>query len=177
MVTAMSFETMDAVSEKLAGIFAAYMKENRLEPGKDIFFLISADANHYGRDFNNNFFGEGSEAHERATAYDRELMNTYLEGDISPAKVKDLAGRLSGRISGTTATSSGAATTRFPSVCSRETPAGEAAPQSASGRQAVYLRRQLQRRPSAGKRQSPGRHHSLFPGTLVGFFSAGFYLQ
>jgi hypothetical protein len=43
----MPFDTMDAVSEKLAGIFAAYMKENRLELGKDIFFLISADRSRF----------------------------------------------------------------------------------------------------------------------------------
>ncbi|MCC6127260.1 MAG: AmmeMemoRadiSam system protein B [Pirellulales bacterium] len=97
MTTAMSFDTMDVLTAKLAEVFADYMKENRLELGKDIFFLISADANHYGKDFNNLTFGEGLEAHRKATAYDRKLLEDYLQGDISPAKVKALAGRLWGK--------------------------------------------------------------------------------
>lgn len=97
MVTAMPFDTMDAVAEKLAGILAAYMQEKRLELGKDIVVLISADANHYGKKFNNYHFGEGAEAHRKGTAYDRDLVDTYLRGEITTAKVKDLAGRLWGK--------------------------------------------------------------------------------
>jgi predicted class III extradiol MEMO1 family dioxygenase len=90
MVTPMSFDTMDTLSAKLAGIMTAYMKKNRLEAGKDICFLISADANHYGRDFNNVYFGEGVEAHRKGTAHDRELIGTYLEGPISPKMQREL---------------------------------------------------------------------------------------
>ena len=54
MITGMSFETMEKLSGELAAVIAAYIEENHLEIGKDIFFLISADANHYGQDFNNN---------------------------------------------------------------------------------------------------------------------------
>jgi MEMO1 family protein len=97
MVTAMSFETMDAMSERLAGIVADYMRENGLEPGRDVFFLISADANHYGEDFNNTHFGEGLEAYEKGTAHDRKLAETYLDGAISPGKVKALTAQLWGK--------------------------------------------------------------------------------
>jgi AmmeMemoRadiSam system protein B len=97
MVTAMPFDTMDAVSQRLAEVLAAYMKEKNLEPGKDIFFLISADANHYGKDFNNTAFGEGLQAHEKGTAYDRKLVDTYLQGTVSTRKLKDLAGQLWGK--------------------------------------------------------------------------------
>ncbi|MEI6614727.1 MAG: AmmeMemoRadiSam system protein B [Chrysiogenales bacterium] len=57
MVTAMPFEKMDELSERPSTVLASYMKENKLQPGKDIFFLISADANHYGQDFSNIPFG------------------------------------------------------------------------------------------------------------------------
>jgi AmmeMemoRadiSam system protein B len=97
MVTAMSFDTMDGLSAKVAEIVAAYMKENHLELGKDIFVLISADANHYGKDFNNVHFGEGLEAHTKATAHDRKLVDTYLQGPISSAKVKELSTQLWGK--------------------------------------------------------------------------------
>ena len=96
LVTAMSFETMDAVSEQLADILAAYMKENRLTPGKDVFLLISADANHYGKDFNNLHFGEGEAAHRKGTAHDRQLIAKYLEGPISTDKLKGLTTQLWG---------------------------------------------------------------------------------
>ena len=43
------------------------MRTNKLEPGKDIFFLISNDANHYGEDFNNSPYGLDAKAHNLAT--------------------------------------------------------------------------------------------------------------
>ena len=97
MVTAMSFKTMDTVSAQLAKALAAYMKANHLEPGKDIFFLISADANHYGPDFNNLHFGEGPDSHRKATAHDRQLIDTYLQGTISTTKLGDLTKQLWGK--------------------------------------------------------------------------------
>ncbi len=96
LVTPMSFDTMETVSAQLAGIVTGYMKENRLEAGKDICFLISADANHYGQDFNNVYFGEGIEAHRKATTHDRELINTYLEGTLSHQRQRELFRQLSG---------------------------------------------------------------------------------
>lgn len=96
LVTPMSFDTMEVVSAQLAGIVTGYMKENQLEAGKDICFLISADANHYGQDFNNVYFGEGIEAHRKATAHDRELIHTYLEGPVSFQRQKALFRQLSG---------------------------------------------------------------------------------
>jgi MEMO1 family protein len=76
---------------------AAYMKEKNLEPGKDIFFLISADANHYGKDFNNTAFGDGLPAHEKGTAYDRKLVDTCLLGTVSTRKLQDLSAQLWGK--------------------------------------------------------------------------------
>ncbi|MBN1589213.1 MAG: AmmeMemoRadiSam system protein B [Pirellulales bacterium] len=96
MVTAMSFDTMDTVSAKLAKVLTGYMKEKHLEPGKDVFFLISADANHYGKEFNNTFFGEGAEAHGKGAGHDRHLVDTYLQGPISIKKLKDLSSQLWG---------------------------------------------------------------------------------
>ncbi|MDI6767683.1 MAG: AmmeMemoRadiSam system protein B [Bacteroidota bacterium] len=88
MVTAMPFERMEVVSEKLAGIIAKYIKENTLVLGKDIIFLISSDANHYGKDFNNIPFGEDSIAHWKATEQDRRIANDYLKDIVQPEKVK-----------------------------------------------------------------------------------------
>ncbi|NPV82344.1 MAG: AmmeMemoRadiSam system protein B [Candidatus Aminicenantes bacterium] len=97
MVAPMPLDKMKEISENLAGVIAAYIKENRLQPGRDIFFLISADGNHYGKDFNNLAFGEGQEAWEKALAFDRNLINSYLTGQVSEKKVAGLTGELWGK--------------------------------------------------------------------------------
>jgi MEMO1 family protein len=97
MITPMSFETMDALSAKVADVVDAYMRENRLEPGKDIFFLISADANHYGKDFNNLHFGEGQAAYDKGIAHDRKLVKTYIDGPVTRERLRDLSAQLSGK--------------------------------------------------------------------------------
>ena len=88
MVTAMQFERMEEVSEKLAGIIAKYIKENTLVLGKDIIFLIASDANHYGKDFNNIPFGEDSISHQKATEQDRRIANDYLKDVVQPETIK-----------------------------------------------------------------------------------------
>jgi len=96
LVTAMPFDTMDGVSAELADALAGYMNDRGLSLGKDVFVLISADANHYGKDFNNLHFGEGAAAHQKATAHDRALIDTYLQGASSTAKLRGLTEQLWG---------------------------------------------------------------------------------
>lgn len=90
MVTAMPYESMDKISGELAGIIADYMKENGLKPGKDIAFLISSDANHYGKDFNNAPYGEDENAHRTGTERDRSIAKEYLNGPINKAGIEKL---------------------------------------------------------------------------------------
>lgn len=97
MVTGMNFETMDRVSRALASVIASYIKENNLKLGKDIFFLISADANHYGKDFDNIPYGEDERAHRLGTQRDEKIARTFLSGEITPTKIKGLAGELWGK--------------------------------------------------------------------------------
>jgi AmmeMemoRadiSam system protein B len=97
MVTGMPFETMNDLSMQLASVIATYIKENRLELGKDIFFLISADANHYGPDFDNTVFGDGVEAHKKGTQFDRDITGSFLSGKIVPENIKKLTAQLWGK--------------------------------------------------------------------------------
>ncbi len=73
MVTAMPWEKMQELAERLATALADYIAERKLRLGPDIVFLISADANHYGRDFANIPYGEDEKAHARGTARDRSI--------------------------------------------------------------------------------------------------------
>ncbi|MDI6845505.1 MAG: AmmeMemoRadiSam system protein B [Candidatus Saccharicenans sp.] len=96
MVAPMPLEKMKEISAELSRVLAAYMKEKNLKPGTDLFFLISADANHYGKDFNNLAFGEGQEAREKALEFDRGLISSYLTGEITENKIAGLTSELWG---------------------------------------------------------------------------------
>jgi AmmeMemoRadiSam system protein B len=96
MVTAMPWGKMTELAEHLATVLAAYIKENKLQPGKDIFFLISADANHYGRDFNNIPFGEDEQAHRRGTEHDRHIAQAAFSGPLGEDKIRNLTRELWG---------------------------------------------------------------------------------
>jgi AmmeMemoRadiSam system protein B len=96
MVTGMPFEKMEEISTKVAEIIAAEMKDKGLVAGKDIFFLISADGNHYGQDFNNSAFGEGETAWLKARALDQRLIRDYLTGVMDEGKVEGLTKELWG---------------------------------------------------------------------------------
>jgi AmmeMemoRadiSam system protein B len=91
MVTQMPFEKMDELSKRLTHIISEYIRINKLELGKDIFFLISNDANHYGEDFNNSPYGLDANAHNLATENDKRIIKQNLEGKINSGSIKKLA--------------------------------------------------------------------------------------
>lgn len=96
MVTAMPLARMEELSGRLAGALAAYMRENKLQLGRDIVFLISADANHYGRDFDNIPFGEDEKAHEQGVSQDRRIAGSLADGRLDDEKIRGLTRELWG---------------------------------------------------------------------------------
>jgi AmmeMemoRadiSam system protein B len=94
MVTAMPFERMDELSEKLSTIIAEYMRNAELIPGRDIFFLCSSDANHYGKDFDNIPFGEDSNAHVKGVEQDRQIAESFIAGVVESGKIRDFIGAM-----------------------------------------------------------------------------------
>jgi AmmeMemoRadiSam system protein B len=97
MVTGMPYERMNELSAELADVIINYIKENKLELGKDIAFVISADANHYGKDFNNVPYGEDEKAHVKAIQQDIDWVNNYLINDVNEEKIELLTGKLWGK--------------------------------------------------------------------------------
>ncbi len=95
MVTQMSYERMNDVADRLSKVIADYIQANHLVPGKDIAFLVSSDADHYGEDFDNSPYGEDAKAHEEATANDRRIAREDLGGTLSPSKVQDFTVEMS----------------------------------------------------------------------------------
>ncbi len=94
MVTGMSFERMDSLSAMLVDIILSYVKKNNLKPGKDIFFLISNDANHYGEDFNNQPYGLDEKAHTLATEKDKRIADETFNGLVTQEKIKNFSNKL-----------------------------------------------------------------------------------
>lgn len=94
MITGMPFEKMNSLSAELAGIISTYVKENNLKLGKDIFFLISNDANHYGEDFENQPYGLDEEAHRIATDNDKRIAAEIFNGLVTNNKIKKLSHEL-----------------------------------------------------------------------------------
>jgi len=90
MVTQMPFEKMDSMSVHLSKIITDYIRKNKLELGKDIFFLISNDADHYGEDFSNAPYGMDAKAHKIATENDQRVLHTFLDGMISRSSIENL---------------------------------------------------------------------------------------
>lgn len=94
MITGMPFEKMDSLSTDLAEIISSYVKDNNLKLGKDIFFLISNDSNHYGEDFENQPYGLDENAHQLATDNDKRIAAETFNGSVTDNKIKKLSGEL-----------------------------------------------------------------------------------
>jgi AmmeMemoRadiSam system protein B len=94
MVTIMDVDRMERVSARLAAIVARYCRERKRVLGKDLVFLISSDANHYGADFSNTPFGEDAAAHRQGTELDQSLIRDYLTGAVEKGKIRSLTERL-----------------------------------------------------------------------------------
>ncbi|GBD91183.1 hypothetical protein BMS3Abin04_01909 [bacterium BMS3Abin04] len=94
MVTAMPFNLMEEISDSLTKIIVDYVKSRHLQLGKDIFFLISNDADHYGADFNNTPFGTDLKAHTAATNNDKRILKKYINRTINKTDLSALTNEI-----------------------------------------------------------------------------------
>jgi MEMO1 family protein len=93
LVPYMSFGRMDSISKALAASINKALQKNKLEWGKDVAIVISNDAVHYGdTDWGGrNFarYGADSAGYKKAVEFERALISSTLEGDLSPGKIKE----------------------------------------------------------------------------------------
>ena len=94
MVTIMDYDKMKEITSSLSQIIAEYIDKNSLQLGTDIFFLISSDANHYGKDFNNVPYGEDENAHKQATDRDKQIAAQCINTFITDESIKNLTDEL-----------------------------------------------------------------------------------
>jgi len=96
MVTAMPEARMAALSKDLAGVVSTYLRETGKVMGRDFVVLISADGNHYGKDFDNLDFGMGRAAHQAALAYDHTILDELTSGPLNGKRIAILSQELWG---------------------------------------------------------------------------------
>lgn len=96
MVTAMPGDRMRSMAVETAAVVRSYLGETGKKLGRDLVILISADGNHYGKDFDNLEFGSGRAAHRAALEYDRQLLGGLTAGKLTRQGVENLSGALGG---------------------------------------------------------------------------------
>jgi AmmeMemoRadiSam system protein B len=90
IVPAASFARFQALADHLGEALAAELKSRGWQLGRDVAIAISADAIHYGPDFQQLTFGVGVPAYQQATAKDRGLLTGPLSGPLDTAKIRTL---------------------------------------------------------------------------------------
>lgn len=91
IVPSARFERLEQLAQNLATALAEEMKARCWELGREVAIAISADAIHYGPDFQQTAFGEGGvSAYEQATARDRGLMTGPLKGPLTVSGIRNL---------------------------------------------------------------------------------------
>ncbi|HEY4799281.1 MAG TPA: AmmeMemoRadiSam system protein B [Bacteroidia bacterium] len=87
-----SWENMNIQSQHLAAAIASVLNENKLQWGKDIAFVISTDAVHYGDEDwgGKNFaqFGADSSGYKKAVAFEKEIISECLAESLTKEKIK-----------------------------------------------------------------------------------------
>jgi AmmeMemoRadiSam system protein B len=90
IVPASRFERLQELGDHLGAALAAEMRARHWVLGRDVAIAVSADAIHYGPDFNQVAFGTGVAAYEQAVAKDRGLLTGPLSGALTTEKIRAL---------------------------------------------------------------------------------------
>jgi AmmeMemoRadiSam system protein B len=91
IVPAARLERLQRMADHLADALALEMEAREWVLGRDLAIAISADAIHYGQDFQQTLFGAGGvSAYERATVRDLDLLAGPLQGPLTVPGVRTL---------------------------------------------------------------------------------------
>jgi len=91
LVPASRFDRLEELGDHLATALAAEMHARDWKLGRDVAIAVSADAIHYGPDFNQAEFGPGGiDAYHQAVAKDHGLLTGPLSGTLTLAKIRTL---------------------------------------------------------------------------------------
>ena len=92
LVPYMSYQRMDQISEELAPAIEKALKTEGLKWGKDVAFVISTDAVHYGdEDWNGSnfaYYGCDEKGYKDAKDREKQIINESLIGPLEKEKVR-----------------------------------------------------------------------------------------
>jgi MEMO1 family protein len=89
LVTPMDYESMQLTLNDLGIVLGNYLEFTGQKVGTDIAVLISADAVHYGGDFNYTPYGAGgTEAYTKAVEEDKAIVSKLLSGTVNERRLK-----------------------------------------------------------------------------------------
>jgi AmmeMemoRadiSam system protein B len=95
LVPYMPYEKMDQLSEQLASGIGKVMKTQGLKWGRDVAFVMSTDAVHYGDEdwggSNYAFYGCDNKGYIAAKDHEMEIITESLTGKMDPEKAKKFA--------------------------------------------------------------------------------------
>ena len=90
LVATSHFEELEAMASTFAVALDMVLDERGFLPGSDVAIAISADAIHYGADFQQTRFGPGGpDAYREARALDHALITGPLAGALTRAKTRN----------------------------------------------------------------------------------------
>src|SRR6185436_15317699 len=90
IVPAARFERLQELGDHLGAALAAELGARGWKLGRDVAIAISADAIHYGPDFQQTRFGTGIDAYQKAVEMDHGLMQGPLAGRLEIGKLRKL---------------------------------------------------------------------------------------
>jgi AmmeMemoRadiSam system protein B len=92
LVPYMSFDDLQTQAQEFSKALQQATKDEQFRWGKDYTIVISSDAVHYGDEGwgGKNFarYGADSAGYQQAVEHEKDLIHTYLTGDLSTEKVK-----------------------------------------------------------------------------------------
>lgn len=89
LIPPMDYLTMNQIMNELITVVGTYIEFNNLVAGEDFGFIISADAVHYGKDFNYTPYGDGGcEALQKAIEEDKNIIINLLSKSVTDKRVK-----------------------------------------------------------------------------------------
>jgi AmmeMemoRadiSam system protein B len=89
LVPVIDFETMSEILNQILSVLSPQFEFGKLKIGDDIGFVISADAVHYGKDFNYTPYGEGGiKAYSDAVDEDRKIITELLSKSVTEKRIR-----------------------------------------------------------------------------------------
>lgn len=89
LVSPMSYQRMTEILSEIISVLGPQLEFKNVKVSEEIGFVISADAVHYGKDFNYTPYGDGGvSAYQKAVEEDKEIITNLLSQSVTEIRVR-----------------------------------------------------------------------------------------